>query len=75
MTPAPWPRSIVDELVAVDPESMSFRYSRDRKGKVNLPVGLERINIGHVAAVMQQVGLLLDGVADDMADLLENAAH
>jgi hypothetical protein len=39
--------SIVGELVAVDPESMSFRYARDRQGKVNLPAGLERVNVGH----------------------------
>jgi hypothetical protein len=67
--------SIVDELVAIDPESMSFRYSRDRKGQVNLPAGLERINVGHVATVMQQVGLLLDGAADGMADMLANEDH
>lgn len=65
--------SIVDELVAIDPESMSFRYSRDRKGQINLPTGLERINIGHVASVMQKVGLLLDGAADGIADMLANA--
>lgn len=65
--------SIVDELVAIDPESMSFRYSRDRKGQINLPTGVERINIGHVASVMQKVGLLLEGAADGMADMLANA--
>jgi hypothetical protein len=40
--------SIVDELVAVDPTSVSFRYARDRKGRVNLPAGLQRVNIGHI---------------------------
>ncbi|MBA3422876.1 MAG: hypothetical protein H0U12_13475 [Thermoleophilaceae bacterium] len=65
--------SIVDELVAVDPESMSFRYAHDRNGQVNLPAGLERVNVGHIAAVMLQVGILLDGAADGMADMLANA--
>lgn len=65
--------SIVDELVAVDPESMSFRYARDRRGKVNLPAGLERVNIAHIATVMLQVGILLDGAADGMAEMLANA--
>ncbi|TML00267.1 MAG: hypothetical protein E6G34_01905 [Actinobacteria bacterium] len=65
--------SIVDELVAVDPASMSFRYARDRTGGVNLPAGLERVNVGHIATVMSQVGILLDGAADAMADMLANA--
>jgi hypothetical protein len=65
--------SIVDELVAVDPTSVSFRYARDRKGRVNLPAGLGRVNIGHIAAVMLQVGLVLDGAADGMAEMLADA--
>ena len=65
--------SIVDELVAVDPESMSFRYARDRKGQLNLPVGLERVNLGHIATVMLQVGISLEGAADGMAEMLANA--
>lgn len=64
--------SIVDELVSVDPESMSFRYAHDPKGQVNLPSGLERVNIGHIATVMLQVGILLDGAIDGMADMLAN---
>lgn len=66
-------KSIIDELVAVDPESMSFRYVRDRKGQVNLPAGLECVNVGHIATVMVQVGILLDGAADGMAEMLTNA--
>jgi hypothetical protein len=61
------------ELVVDDPESMSFRYARDRKGQVNLPAGLERLNVAHIATVMLQVGILLDGAADGMADMLANA--
>ena len=41
--------SIIAEFGAVDPESMSFRYAHDRKRQVNLPAGLERVNVGHVA--------------------------
>jgi hypothetical protein len=51
---------------------MSFRYAHDRKGQVNLPAGLERVNVGHIATVMMQVGILLDGAADGMADMLDN---
>jgi hypothetical protein len=65
--------SIVGELVGVDPDSMSFRYARDRKGQVNLPAGLERVNVGHIATVMLQVGILLDGAADGMAEMLAAA--
>lgn len=65
--------SIVNELVAVDPESTSFRYAHDRKGQVNMRAGLERVNVGHIATVMLQVGILLDGAADGMADMLANA--
>jgi hypothetical protein len=64
--------SIVDELVSVDPESMSFRYAYDRQGQANLPAGLERVNVGHIASVMLQVGILLDGAADRMSELLSN---
>jgi len=41
--------SIIAEFGAVDPESMGFRYAHDRKRQVNLPAGLERVNVGHVA--------------------------
>lgn len=65
--------SVVDELVALDPESMSFRYARDQRGRLNLPASLERVNIAHIATVMLQVGTLLGGAADGMAEMLANA--
>lgn len=65
----------MDELVAVDPESMSFRYAYTRKGQANLPAALERVNVGHIASVMLQVGILLDGAADGMGDMLSNVVR
>jgi hypothetical protein len=65
--------SIINQMVDIDPDSMSFRYARNRSGEANLPRDLERVNIGHLATVMLQVGILLDGAASGMDDLIANA--
>lgn len=61
---------VIDELIEIDPESMSFRYARDRKGKTNLPEGLARVNVAHIAMVMLQVGMVLDGAATGMEEMI-----
>jgi len=63
--------AIIGELADVDPGSVSFRYARDRKGKTNVPEELVRVNIGHVAGVMLKVGLIFDGAATAMEEMID----
>lgn len=67
--------SIITELAQIDPRSFSFRYARDRKGTLNLPRGVARINVGHFASVMLKVAILLDEVADRMSGMLDAASE
>ncbi len=45
---------LVAELAQVDPESMSFRYSKDRKNNPSLPK-ISSINLLHLSEVMDKI--------------------
>lgn len=62
---------IVLQLAELDPNSISFRYATDRRGKPSLPSGITRVNVGHIGHVMLQVAMVLEGAADGMDHSLD----
>lgn len=51
--------TLVEELAQIDPDSMSFRYSRDKQNKPSL-LGISDINLPHLAQVMNKIYNFLD---------------
>jgi hypothetical protein len=64
---------IISEVAEVDRRSESFRYPHNRDGEINLPRSLNGVNLRHLARVMTRVGVLLDGAATGMDELLAAA--
>jgi hypothetical protein len=57
----------IDEAIAEfntqDPDSISFRYSIDKKGDPSLRSDLQHINVRHLAEVLEKLGVLLDAAS------------
>jgi hypothetical protein len=62
----------IRQLVALDPDSYSFRYAHSKSGDPLLPSDLKGINIRHFAEMMERLASYLDGIdsaTDDLADV------
>jgi hypothetical protein len=63
--------AVINELAELDgPTGTGFRYALDRSGGPSLPDDLQ-INLQNVAMVMAKVGILLDGAAEGIGQMLE----
>jgi len=53
----------IQEFNGVDPLSITFRYGRDRKGRLTLPGDITHINVRNLKEQMDKLALYLDGAA------------
>jgi len=63
-------QSCIDEFEVHDPESFSFRYPTDKKGKAALR-GIKHINVRHLYETMERVSALLEGIGCDLHHKLD----
>jgi hypothetical protein len=52
--------SYIRQLVKLDPDSYSFRYTHSKKGDPSLPSDLKRINVRHFSEMMERLASYLD---------------